>query len=401
MATPQWEALRGFIDAMTPVQRSVAADTLKCEASVNGLRRAAYAYSRDNYKFSENAKGYEAVHAMLALAVGAPAPSNANGATVPDASLESFKPETPAERERKAPKPLSPTWEEGVEAIAAKVSAPGLTEADVRRIVKSEVKALIDDVRVAKIILTCDGHTQELEGLHHKDFAKLLKVCSARQGDGYRPNIWLAGPPGSGKTHSARAIAKAFDAAFEYNGALSMPHEVLGFIDAAGKYHETAFYRGFTSKAVYLFDECDGSENAPLLALNAALANGHASFPNGSRERHKDNIIIAGANTLGLGATADFAGRTRIDAAFLDRFPVKLFWDYDAKLEAALSGNEQWARTVQDARSKARAAGLKVMITPRATIAGAALIAAGFTAREAKELTYLASLTEEQKRMVE
>jgi 16S rRNA C1402 (ribose-2'-O) methylase RsmI len=53
------------------------------------------------------------------------------------------------------------------------------------------------------------------------------------------------------------------------------------------------------------------------------------------------------------------------------------------------------------ARNRARAAGLKVLITPRASIAGAALIAAGFSQDKAAEYTYLANLSAEQRNMVE
>jgi cobaltochelatase CobS len=180
-----------------------------------------------------------------------------------------------------------------------------------------------------------------------------------------------------------------------------MPHELLGFIDAAGRYHRTPFREAFEHGGVYLFDEVDGSDNAALLALNAALANGRASFPDAQIERHKDCRIIATANTWGLGATADYVGRSKIDAAFLSRFPVRLPWDYDTALEVAISGNADFARRVQAARERARAAGLKVLIDPRATMAGAALIAAGLTHDEAASLTYLANLSPEQKKLVE
>jgi hypothetical protein len=83
----------------------------------------------------------------------------------------------------------------------------------------------------------------------------------------------------------------------------------------------------------------------------------------------------------------------------LSRFS-KLHWGYDTDLETALSGNAKFARRVQRAREKAQAAGLKVLITPRDTMAGAALIAAGFNDDEAAELTYLAALSEDQKAML-
>ena len=222
-----------------------------------------------------------------------------------------------------------------------------------------------------------------------------------KQADGHAPNIWIAGPAGSGKTYAAKTAAKALGVPFHYNGALSMAFDLLGFIDAGGTYHRTPFREAYEHGGVYLFDEVDGSDNSALLALNAALANGTATFPDGQVKRHDDTYIIATANTWGLGATAEYVGRAKIDAAFLSRFPVRLDWQYDEKLERLISGNEEFARRVQDARHKAKQAGLKVLIDPRATMAGAALIAAGMTPDEAASLTYLANLSADQRKQIE
>jgi cobaltochelatase CobS len=268
----------------------------------------------------------------------------------------------------------------------------------VRAIVKEEIKSL----PALTIELKRDGEVfAKVEGRQHAKFPSLLKACSARTADGFAPNVWISGPAGSGKTRACMEVAKALGLEFHYNGALTMAHELMGFRDAAGNYHDTPFRKAFTAASVYLFDEVDGSDNGALLPLNAALANGHAAFPDGSHERHKDSRIIAAANTWGLGATADYVGRAKLDAAFLNRFPVKVHFDYDLELEAAISGNPDYAREVQAARAAAHRAGLKVVISPRDTMAGAALIAAGFSKAEAKELTYLASLTADQRRMIE
>ena len=104
---------------------------------------------------------------------------------------------------------------------------------------------------------------------------------------------------------------------------------------------------------------------------------------------------------LGLGGTADYVGRQKIDMAFLSRFPVRLMWSYDVALEVAISGNADFARRVQAARERAKSAGLKIMINPRDSMAGAALIAQGFTHDEAANLTYLANLSADQVKLVE
>jgi cobaltochelatase CobS len=117
--------------------------------------------------------------------------------------------------------------------------------------------------------------------------------------------------------------------------------------------------------------------------------------------RHPDSLIIATANTWGLGATADYVGRSKLDAAFLSRFPIRIHWDYDEKLEQQICGNVQWAKRVQKARRAAKKAGIKVIICPRISIGGAALINAGMDEDKAAKLTYLANLTPEQRQIIE
>lgn len=281
-----------------------------------------------------------------------------------------------------------------------------VNKAEVEAIVKESLKgfdAKIKDLTTTRIEVKLPDaqETQVLEGHHHPKFATLLKAAASRQVDGFRPNILLSGPAGSGKTFSCKTVIKALDLEYFFNGALSMAHEVLGYQDAHGTYHETAFFKGYTRKAGYIFDEVDGSDNSPLLALNAALANGSAYFPHGMFERNPDSLIVATANTWGLGATADYVGRSKLDAAFLSRFGVRIYWDYDEKLEQQICGNPDWAKKVQKARAAAKKAGIKVIICPRLSIAGAALVNNGFTFEEAADLTYLANLTDEQKRIVQ
>jgi hypothetical protein len=246
-----------------------------------------------------------------------------------------------------------------------------------------------------------DGSTYKVEGRAHPKFETLLKVASSRQANGRHPNIMLSGPTGSGKTHAVEQLAKALGLEFFTNGAISMDHQLVGFKDANGTYHETPLRKAFGRPAIYLFDEIDSSDNSPLLCLAGALANGGFEFPDCFVERHPDSIIIAAGNTWGNGATAEFVGRNRLDGAIKSRFPVRISWGYDEALERDISGNVDWAKRVQKARANAIKAGVKVQIDPRMTQAGAAIIAAGMTAEEAAELTYLAELTPEQRRMVD
>lgn len=295
-------------------------------------------------------------------------------------------------------KPDAAKLAELLSSMMAAQSAPVDAE-QVRAIVKAEMEGF---ARVQITVNDAQAQTSiELEGLHHREFPKLLKACATKVG-GYGANIWIKGPAGSGKTKAAENAAKALGLEFGFHGAMSMAHELVGFVDANGHYHETVFVRLFKNGGLCLLDELDSGENQALLALNAALANGLMSLPTGRIvPRHKDFVCIGAGNTNGQGATAEYVGRNKLDAAFLNRFPVKLTWDYDEALEAAISGDPSWAAHIFKARAKAQAKGIKVLITPRHTQAGAALIANGFTQQEAAQMTYLADMTADQAKMME
>ena len=283
--------------------------------------------------------------------------------------------------------------------MMASQSAPPIDAEQVRQIVKQEMDGF------AKITVTIHdvqaNTTVDLEGIHHKSFPTLLKAVQTKVG-GFGVNIWIKGPAGSGKTKACENAAAALKLEYGFHGAMSMAHELMGFVDANGHYHETVFVRLFQNGGLCLLDELDSGENQALLALNAALANGMMSLPTGKIvKRHPNFVCIGAGNTNGQGATAEYVGRNKLDAAFLNRFPIKMTWDYDETLEAAISGNPAWAAHIFKARAKAQAKGIKVLITPRHTQAGAALIAAGFTEKEAAELTYLADMTPDQAKIME
>ena len=236
----------------------------------------------------------------------------------------------------------------------------------------------------------------DLPASRHPMLETLIKTVSARKPDGSRLNVWLAGPAGSGKTTAARMTAEALGLEFGPMGAMAQAHELVGFVDAGGRYHDTPFTRLYRSGGVCLLDEVDSSDAAVTLALNGPLDNGLMTLPTGETiARHADFVCIGAGNTYGSGATAEYIGRNKLDGAFLDRF-VSLAWGYDEALETALTGNEAWSRRVQKARRAAAKAGLKILITPRASINGAALLRSGLDAETVAGMTYLRGLTAAQ-----
>lgn len=239
-------------------------------------------------------------------------------------------------------------------------------------------------------------------GVQHKHFERLLKACNVRLPSGHRANIWLTGPTGSGKTTAAQNVAKALSLEFGSDGSLDADYKVLGYRDANGNVIETTFLRLYEHGGIYVADEIDNWLPSALLSLNSALANGWV-FANGRHVvRHKDFICIACANTWGLGATNEYVGRSKLDAASLDRFHPKLDWPVDEDLEmeiakASSDVGDAWCRVVQGFRAKAKTQGLHVIISPRATFSGIGMLQAGFTHDEVVDSVIAAGLKPEQK----
>lgn len=243
-------------------------------------------------------------------------------------------------------------------------------------------------------------------GLQHYKFPILLRATQAKDHRGSRLNIWLTGPTGSGKTTAAENAARALGLDFGSDGSLDADYKVLGFRDANGNIISTEFIRIYQNGGIYVADEIDNWMPSALLSLNAALANGWMTTPGGMIRRHPDACVIACANTWGLGATSDYVGRTRLDAASLDRFQPKIDWPYDETLERAVAdatagaNGIKWFDIVRGARAKAKTQGLKIIISPRATYNGIALFNAGFEHGDVIDMTMAAGISPEQKRNI-
>jgi cobaltochelatase CobS len=272
---------------------------------------------------------------------------------------------------------LNPEAMKAVAALMAAISAPPKAEID-----ESHVIALIKKHAMATTveIKTDDKVRAVPTGLHHKVLPEVLRMLSAGV------NVMMVGPAGSGKTTIAEQAALALDIPFYFNGALSNEYKLSGFMDAQGRLVSTAFRRAYETGGVYLFDEVDGSLPDALMAFNAALANGQADFPDGTVKRHKDFRCIAAANTYGRGGDRLYVGRNQLDASSTDRFCF-LDVEYDERLERALSTNDNWTDFVQKIRAAVFDLKIRHIVSPRATINGAALLAAGSDRKIVEEAT--------------
>lgn len=268
----------------------------------------------------------------------------------------------------------------------------------------SQSKAPLDESRVVELIkehtkphyvtesysFEVAGQTREILERQHSFFPLVVAALAARQ------HVWLVGPAGGGKTTLVGAAARANG--LEHRAlsvcAQTTKTDLLGFIDAHGVYRSTAFREAFEKGMVFCLDEADNGNPNVLAVLNAALANGEMTFPDATVQRHPDFVTVACANTYGTGASPLYVGRNQIDAATLDRF-FFLSMPYDEGLEASFIGIQgvpspefhlaaggrvsaaEWFEVVSNARKRAEVSGLKVVISPRATIGGAKLASLG------------------------
>ena len=293
-------------------------------------------------------------------------------------------------------------------AIAALIAATAprsaaLDEDAVLRLVANEVRRIVAD-EVAKggrikehlvYVFQPSGTVTPIDGAHEA-LADLITMLGAGT------DVQMVGPAGCGKSTMAKQASEALGRKFYAASALRDEHQLLGFIDAGGAYRRTAFRDAFEYGGAFLFDELDGSYPAAVLPFNGALANRYCAFPDGMVYAHADFIALAACNTYGHGADRTYVGRLQQDATTLDRF-VTLEVGYDEALETRMAvalnsaNGATWASEVQAFRAKVGTAGLRHIVSPRASIHGARLLAAGLAIEKVRESTLYKGLTRDQR----
>jgi hypothetical protein len=223
----------------------------------------------------------------------------------------------------------------------------------------------------------------------HAQFPVLLREL------GFGNSVYLTGPAGSGKTTAALKCGEVLNRPVFLMRAVLDPFELIGFIDGGGSYRDTQLYKwAKTPGAILIMDEIDRSNPKAAIAINSAW-NGVIPFPHETVEVPPENLIIATANTWGMGTDAEYVGSCRLDGATLDRFPTRIVWGYDEALEARLSGNTSEAMWIQRLRREAEKRGLRIILSPRTTIAHCKRLAGGVTREESLAVSVLASLEPE------
>lgn len=148
-----------------------------------------------------------------------------------------------------------------------------------------------------------NGVEHSFTGAVHEMFDTILNLTNLKI------PVYMSGPAGSGKSTIAKNVATALGLDFYFTNAVTQEYKLTGFIDAAGKYHETQFFKAFTQGGLFFLDEMDASIPEVLVILNAAIANGYFDFPIGKFDSHPNFRVIAAGNTLGTGADSQYTGR--------------------------------------------------------------------------------------------
>lgn len=280
-----------------------------------------------------------------------------------------------------------------------------VTADDVRRLVDEHAATFAPRIVQTVVHLPARPEPIILEGKQHAVFERVLRKVQRGA------HVFLAGPAGSGKTTLGRNVARALGRQF---GAISCgpttpDSRFWGYMDGGGRYVRTPLRDAVEHGHVYLVDEVDAGHAGILVTLNMLLSSEPGDvipFPDGMVTVHPDFVIMAGANTWGTGATAQYVGRNALDAAFLNRFD-RIAMDYDTDLERALAlaawpenpaTAERWHARILALRTAAERVGVRVVISPRDTVAVIRSHRDGDTVAECEGARYLAGLDADAQR---
>lgn len=266
--------------------------------------------------------------------------------------------------------------------------------------IDAEVDGELKDLREAvkktrKLEIQIGDRVNVVEGIKHKQLEQLIAYASLRL------SPLLVGMAGTGKTHAGFQTAEALGLPF-YSisvGAQTTKTDIMGYMDASGRYIRTHFREAYEHGGVFLMDEIDAGNANVLITINAALSNGLAAFPDAMIKRHPDFVFIASANTFGNGANRQYVGRNQLDAATLDRFAI-IEWLIDDDLEESLAvglNGKAWYMAVRASRDFVSEKGIRALISPRATQKGSRLIDIGQPLEEVIDATLLGSVPDDKK----
>ena len=307
-----------------------------------------------------------------------------------------------------------------VEILSGKIKA-GLDEEKVRALITEELKAAasyqesvtsqvikeLGDTIDKKLAALTVPNRIEIEkkktgkvidlGVQHFKFETLFLLVKTGI------PVMMVGPAGSGKTHLAEAIAKGLEIPFypmSVNQQTSKS-DLMGYMHANGGYVPSAFRLAYEKGGLFLLDEADAGNPNVLATLNGATSNGSCLFPDNTLvQKHENFRIMGGANTYCKGGDRIYVGRNPIDGATLDRFWTEEL-PYDDALESALCDNGKWLSKVRAVRKAVEEMpDVKHIVSPRASIYGAKMLAAGLKEADCMEALIWKGLNKETRQRV-
>ena len=310
------------------------------------------------------------------------------------ASKGSGEDEQPTFPQFKQDDPASFDELEIIRAIITKNCKPAIDKDVILSIVDSKLKEFRNKISRPLELKMPDGEIKVV-GLAHRMTERIAQVANLGL------HQMLVGPAGGGKTTCAEKVAEILGLTFYpvSVGPQTTKSDLLGFVDAAGNYHTTPLRLAFENGGLLLLDEVDAANAGVLTIINSLLANGYCSFPDAVIKKNDNFRCICACNTYGRGADRMYVGRNQLDAATLDRFVV-IDFDYDEALETSLAGNDEWTKKVQKWRKKAFELKMRVVISPRASIFGAKLLAAGLPEKAVEDLVVWKGVAEDIKNKI-
>lgn len=266
--------------------------------------------------------------------------------------------------------------------ILQEATTPAIDRNEVERIAREIIGGIVFPTNT---VVIKDQVTREIEGDTHRQLASVIRALE-------RQHVMMVGPAGTGKSTIAEQAAEALG--LEYYSISLSPQtpasQIIGYLDANGNYVRTPFREAFEHGGLFHFDEIDNAHPSVLAVINAGTANGVMAFADGMVKKHPSFRCAASANTYGRGANREYVGRQAIDGATLDRFAVRTI-EIDEALETAIchatgadaTTVDRVLTFVRKARANAEREGLRVILSPRASVGICDLLMSGDTWEDA------------------
>lgn len=294
----------------------------------------------------------------------------------------------------------SPSTDTAYNAFQALMTslAPKVDRAEVESMIRQQLDAVVFPTRT--IVERASGEVREITGAHHMLSEVVTDLLAGM-------HVMMVGPAGTGKSTIAENAADSLGLAY-YSISLSPmtpASQILGYMQAEGEYVRSLYREAYENGGLFHFDEIDNSHPSVLAVINASLSNGHMAFPDGMVKRHPDFRCVASANTYGRGADRQYVGRQQMDAATLDRFAVEtILVDEALETELAKATGLDGAKVnevltfVRRLRKSAESQGMRVIVSPRASIGMCRLLDAGKSWEAATEAVVFKGMSDQDRR---